>query len=163
MGCRSNYRRTCERPAATLQLMAGSCKKPVQLPVVQLFERVGKVSRQHVSRRQFFGAAHGRSGLLGGCQACRSVSATRLLSAFRLKQIRRLLLRATRWHAANYAATDKMQQVGQQPSNKRFAGSRDIELDAARVVPSLGIHSWRQRAASPASIPTRTPKPSLPP
>src|SRR5215471_21094641 len=104
MGCRSNYRRICERPASTLQLMAGSCKKPVQLPVVQLFERVGKVSRQHVSRRQFFGAAHGRSGLLGGCQACRSVSATRLLSAFRLKQIRRLLLRATRWHAANYAA-----------------------------------------------------------
>jgi len=36
MGCRSNYWRTCERPAATLQLMAGSRKKPVQLPVVQL-------------------------------------------------------------------------------------------------------------------------------
>jgi hypothetical protein len=131
MGCRSNYRRTCERPAATLQLMAGSCKKPVQLPVVQLFERVGKVSRQHVSRRQFFGAAHGRSGPLGGCQACRSVSATRLLNACRLKQIRRLLLRAIRWHAANYAATDKTRQVGQQPSNKRFAGSRYVELDAA--------------------------------
>jgi hypothetical protein len=31
----------------------------------------------------------------------------------------------------NYAASDKMQQVGQQPSNKRFAGSRYIELDAA--------------------------------
>jgi hypothetical protein len=28
------------------------------------------------------------------------------------------LLRATQSHAANYAATDKMQQVGQQPSNK---------------------------------------------
>jgi hypothetical protein len=53
------------------------------------------------------------------------------LSAFRLKQIRRLLLRATRWHAANYAATDKMQQVGQQQSNKSFAGSRYVELDAA--------------------------------
>jgi hypothetical protein len=26
-----------------------------------------------------------------------------------------VLLRATQWHAANYAATDKMQQVGQQP------------------------------------------------
>jgi len=25
-----------------------------------------------------------------------------------------LLLRATQWHAANYAASDKMQQVGQQ-------------------------------------------------
>jgi len=85
------------------------------------------------------------------------------LNACRLKQIRRLLLRATRWHAANYAATDKMQQVGQQASNKRFAGSRYVELDAAWVVSSLGIHSWRQRAASPASIPTRTPKPSLPP
>src|SRR5215467_11399583 len=85
MGCRSNYRRTCERPAATLQLMAGSRKKPVQLPVVQLLERVGKVSRQHVSRWQFFGTAHGRSGLLGGCQACRSVSATRLLNACRLE------------------------------------------------------------------------------
>ena len=95
--------------------MAGSRKKPLQVPVVQLFERVGKVSRQHVSRRQFFGVAHGRSG-----QACRSVSATRLLSACRLEQIRRLLLRATRWHAANYAATDKMQQVGQQPSNKKI-------------------------------------------
>jgi len=112
MGCRSNYRRICERPASTLQLMAGSRKKPVQLPVVQLLERVGKFSRQHVSRWQFFGAAHDRSGLLGGCQACRSVSATRLLSACRLEQIRRLLLRATQWHAANYAASDKMQQVG---------------------------------------------------
>src|SRR5262249_60911780 len=120
MGWRSNYRRTCERPAATLQLMAGSCKKPVQLPVVQLFERVGKVSRQHVSRRQFFGGAHDRSGLLGGCQACRSVSATRLLTACRLEQIRRLLLRATRWHTANYAATDKRRHVSQQSSNKRF-------------------------------------------
>jgi hypothetical protein len=58
------------------------------------------------------------------------VSATRLLSACRLEQIRRLLLRATRWHAANYAATDKMRQVGQQPSNKRFAGSRYVELGA---------------------------------
>src|SRR6516162_11031114 len=131
MGCRSNYWRTCERPAATLQLMAGSRKKPVQLPVVQLFERVGKVSRQHVSRRQFFGGAHDRSGLLGGCQACRSVSATRLSSACRLEQIRRLLLRAIRWHTANYAATDKMQQVGQQPTNKRSAGSRYVALDAA--------------------------------
>jgi hypothetical protein len=159
MRCRSNYRRICERPASTLQLMAGSCKKPLQLPVVQLFERVGKVSRQHVSRRQFFGAAHGRSGLLGGCQACRSVSATRLLSAFRLKQIRRLLLRAIRWHAANYAATDKTRQVGQELSNKRFAGSRYVELDAASEVPSLGIHSWRQRAASQASIPTPRPRP----
>ena len=111
--------------------MAGSRKKPLQVPVVQLFERVGKVSRQHVSRRQFFGAAHGRSGPLGGCQACRSVSATRLLNACRLKQIRRLLLRATRWHAADYAATDKTRQVGQQPSNKGFAGSRYVELDAA--------------------------------
>src|SRR5215469_15865210 len=69
MGCRSNYWRSCERPASTLQLMAGSRKRPLQVPVVQLFERVGKVSRQHVSRRQFFGVAHGRSG-----QACRSVS-----------------------------------------------------------------------------------------
>jgi hypothetical protein len=85
MGCRSSYRRTCEQPAATLQLMAGSRKKPVQLPVVQLLERVGKVSRQHVSRRQFFGAAHDRGGLLCGCQACRSVSATRLLSACHLE------------------------------------------------------------------------------
>src|SRR5262249_25415355 len=32
MGCRSNYRRTCERPASALQLMAGSLKEPVQLP-----------------------------------------------------------------------------------------------------------------------------------
>jgi hypothetical protein len=141
MGCRSNYWRICERPASTLQLMAGSRKKPVQLPVVQLFERVGKVSRQHVSRRQFFDAAHGRSGPLGGCQACRSVSATRLLNACRLKQIRRLLLRATRWHTANYAATDKMRQVGLSSS-------------------LLGIRSWRQRAASRASIPTpRRPRP----
>src|SRR5262249_36231607 len=62
MGCRSNYWRSCERLASTLQLMAGSRKKPLQVPVVQLFERVGKVSRQHVSRRQFFGVAHGRSG-----------------------------------------------------------------------------------------------------
>jgi hypothetical protein len=59
--------------------MAGSRKKPVQLPIVQLLERVGKVSRQHVSRRQFFGAAHDRTGLLGGCQACRSVSAKKTL------------------------------------------------------------------------------------
>src|SRR5207244_11329395 len=102
MGCRSNYWRTCEQPAASLQLMAGSRKKPVQLPVVQLLERVGKVSRQHVSRRQFFGAAHDRTGLLGGCQACRSVSAKRLLSASRLEYIRRLFLRATQWHSANY-------------------------------------------------------------
>jgi hypothetical protein len=29
-----------------------------------------------------------------------------------------LLLRATQWHAANYAASDKMQQVGQELSNK---------------------------------------------
>src|SRR5262249_8113748 len=56
MGRGSNYWRTCEQPAATLKLMAGSRKKPVQLPVVQLLERVGKVSRQHVSRRQFFNA-----------------------------------------------------------------------------------------------------------
>jgi ABC transporter substrate binding protein len=28
------------------------------------------------------------------------------------------LLRATQWHAANYAASDKMQQVGQELSNK---------------------------------------------
>src|SRR5947199_229212 len=77
MGCRSNYWRTCQQPAVTLQLMAGSRKKPVQLPVVQLLERVGKVSWQHVSRRQFFGAAHDRTGLLGGCQACRGVSAKR--------------------------------------------------------------------------------------
>src|SRR6516165_1035234 len=131
MGCWSNYCRTCEQPAASLQLIAGSRKKPVQLPVVQLLERIGKVSWQHVSRRQFFGAAHDRTGLPGGCQACRSVSATRLLSACRLEQIRRLLLRATQWHAANYAAAGKMQQVGQQPSNKRFAGSRYVELDAA--------------------------------
>src|SRR5262249_50884934 len=62
---------------------AGSLKKPVQLPVIQLLERVGKVSWQHVSRRQFFGAAHDRTGLLGGCQACRSVGAKRLLSACR--------------------------------------------------------------------------------
>src|SRR6516225_9541761 len=120
MGCRSNYWRTCERPAAPLQLIAGSLKKPVQLPVVQLLERIRKVSRQYVSRRQFFGAAHGRSGPLGGCQACRSVTATRLLNACRLKQIRRLLLRAIRWHAGNYAATDKTRQVGQQPSNKKI-------------------------------------------
>jgi hypothetical protein len=26
----------------------------------------------------------------------------------------------TQWHAANYAASDKMQQVGQQPSNKKI-------------------------------------------
>src|SRR5262245_902224 len=45
-GCRSNYWRTCERPAASLQLIVGSLKKPVQLPVVELLERVGKVSRQ---------------------------------------------------------------------------------------------------------------------
>jgi hypothetical protein len=126
MGCRSNYRRICERPA-TLQLMAGSCKKPVQLPVVQLFERVGKVPRQHVSRRQFFGAAHGRSGPLG-VRACRGMSATRLLTACRLKQIRRLLLRAIRWHAANYAATDKTRQVGQQPSTKRFLAPDMLSL-----------------------------------
>src|SRR5215813_2426662 len=123
MGCRSNYWRSCERPASTLQLMTGSRKKPLQVPVVQLFERIGKVSRQHVSRRQFFGVAHDRSG-----QACRSVSATRLLSACRLEQIRRLLLRPTQWHAANYAATDKMRQVGQQPSNKRFAASDMLSL-----------------------------------
>src|SRR5262245_65029215 len=131
MGCRSNYWRTCGQPAASLQLMAGSLKKPVQLPVVQLLERIGKVSRQHVSRRQFFGAAHDRSGPLGGCQACRGMSATRLLTACRLKQIRRLLLRAIRWHAANYAATDKTRQVGQHRATKRFAGSRYVELDAA--------------------------------
>ena len=83
MGCRSKYWRTCGQPAASLQLMAGSLKKPVQLPVIQLLERVGKVSWQHVSRRQFFGAAHDRTGLLGGCQACRSVGAKRLLSACR--------------------------------------------------------------------------------
>jgi hypothetical protein len=50
MGCRSNYWRTYEQPAASLQLMAGGRKKPVQLPVVELLERAGKVSRQHVSR-----------------------------------------------------------------------------------------------------------------
>src|SRR5262249_5253434 len=126
MGCRSNYRRICERPASTLQLMAGSWKKPVQLPVVQLFERVGKVSPQHVSRREFFGAAPCRSRLVGGCQACRSVSATRLLNACRLKQIRRLLLRATRWHAANYAATDKTRQVGQQPRSTKDSLAPDM-------------------------------------
>jgi hypothetical protein len=42
------------------------------------------------------------------------------LNACRLKQIRRLLLRAIRWHAANYAATDTTRQVGQQPSNKKI-------------------------------------------
>src|SRR5215831_7173322 len=100
MGCRSNYRRTCERPAATLQLMAGSCKKPVQLPVVQLFERVGKVSRQHVCRDDNFSASlTAAADCWADVKRARSVSATRLLSAFRLKQIRRLLLRATRWHA----------------------------------------------------------------
>jgi hypothetical protein len=40
------------------------------------------------------------------------------LGACRLETIRRLLLRATQWHAANYAASDKMQQVRQEPSNK---------------------------------------------
>src|SRR5262249_28267546 len=126
-----NYRRICERPASTLQLMAGSCKKPVPLPLVQLFERVGKVSPQHLSRRQFFGAPPDRSGPRGGCQACRGMRAAKLLTACRLKQICRLLLRAIRWHAANYAATDKTRQVGQHRATKRFAGSRYVELDAA--------------------------------
>jgi hypothetical protein len=53
------------------------------------------------------------------------------LSACRLEQIRRSLLRATQWHAANYAATDKMQQVGQTTKLQKFAGSRYVELDAA--------------------------------
>src|SRR5262249_17528200 len=47
--------------------------------------------------------------------------ATRLLSACRLEQIRRLLLRATRWHAANYAATGKMQQVNNQATKDSLA------------------------------------------
>jgi len=163
MGCRSNLRRRRHRFATTLQLLAGSRKKPVQLPVVQFFERVGKISRQHVSRRQFFGAAHGRSGLLGGCQACRTVSATRLLNACRLKQIRRLLLRAIRWHAANYAATDKMQQVGQQPSNKRFAGSRYLSL-TLRGSPLVRhtLLSDSERRVRHQFRPQR-PRPSLPP
>jgi hypothetical protein len=40
------------------------------------------------------------------------------------------LVRATRSHAANYAATDKMRQVGQQPSNKRFAGSSENRIES---------------------------------
>src|SRR5262249_5385973 len=100
-----------------------------------------------------------RGGLLGGCQACRSASATRLLSACRLEQIRRLLLRATRWHAANYAASDKMRQVGQHQATKD----------------SLDMLSLTPRELSPRSAYTpgdsegpvrhqfRPPTPSLPP
>jgi hypothetical protein len=64
------------------------------------------------------------------------------LSACRLEQIRRLLLRATRWHAANYAATDKMRQVGQQ----RSAGSGYVEA-ASRAL-GYQHRAGRRRAAA---------------
>ena len=94
--------------------MAGSRKKPVQLPVVQLLERVGKVSRQHVSRRRFFGAAHDRTGLLGGCQACRSVSAKKTLERLSPGINPPFVAACDSMACCNYAAGDKMQQVGQQ-------------------------------------------------
>jgi hypothetical protein len=54
-----------------------------------------------------------------------------LNAACRLKQMRHLLLRAIRWHAANYAATDKARQVSHNQATKDFAGSRYVELDSA--------------------------------
>jgi putative SOS response-associated peptidase YedK len=56
------------------------------------------------------------------------------LSACRLEQIRRSLLRATQWHAANYAATDKMQQVGQTTKLQKI---RWLQIYAASQCPAI--------------------------
>jgi hypothetical protein len=46
----------------------------------------------------------------------------------------RSLLRATQWHAANYAATDKMQQVGQTTKLQKI---RWLRIYAASQCPAI--------------------------